>query len=534
MAKKKKNKKKTEVITEQQWQLAKQNALAVNKLLDKRLKRSVPKGFQFDYLNNIEYNNIVYPRDKIPDRLLRLVEGRNSVVGSGITLRIQQGNEYSAISHNKDIPGWEFVLKDQDKTPTPEQLKHKKFLENFMLNLGLDDDPVGAFKRDTFKSLLTKFIRDRLLIDKVVWEVERDKIGRSIALWVMDGATIIPVLPGGFVGSTSQIAAGLQVGNNEFMRKVNQARLDSIPPVEEVSYIQELFYGGGGGIVAAFRETDVIYDISNERNDIRYYKQGYSVTEKANTVVTAFINSLTYNSNGLSRSAVPKIAISMGKDSGYTQEQLEDAQDEWLANFESMDGQWNIPLLNSDAKVLNLLPTNRDMEYQKFMEFVGALTAGCMGIDLAEVGLRFNQAQNVLNENQDAKQKFSKNRGLAELLGGFSDMVNRWLRISGFDFANDFVFRFNALTAEDKSYEADLRGKEVKTRKTVDEIRAEDDLPPLPDGLGEVILDSVWLQNKQAQQQAGGEYEEEDEGDFETEIDDTIDEELNKADILLI
>ena len=525
------------------WNTAKTDALAVLAQLDRRLKTSVPKGLQHDHLNNMQYNNIVYPRDNIPERLLRMVEGRNSVVGSVITLRIQQGHEYANISHDKDIPGWEFALKDSKETLVPERMKQKEFLENFWTKLGIDNDPMDRYKRDSFKTLLSKFSRERLLIDKVVWEIERDKLGRSIAVWSLDGATIIPVLPGGFVGGTSQIAAGLHVGNSKIMEMFNQARIDNIPPVDEIQYIQELIEGGGGGITAGFRESDVIYSIANERNDIRYYKQGYSVTEKANTVVTAFINSLTYNSNGLSKGAIPKIGIAMGKESGFTQEQLEDAQDEWVANFEAMDGQWNIPLLNGDAKVLNLLPSNRDMEYQKFMEFVGALTAGCMGADLSEVGLRFNQAQSVLSENPDAKQKFSKNRGLAELLGGFSDMVNQWLSKSGYDFADDFSFRFNALATDDKGFEADLRKKDVTTVKMVDEVRAEIDLPPLENGLGQIILDSVWIQNKQAndmasQEEMGGDefgeddIDEEDE-DFDTEIDNTIDEELNKAVMLM-
>ena len=58
--------------------------------IDKRLKDSVPAGFQFDWLNTVHYNNIVYPIDKIPDRLLRLVERRNPIVGAAITLRIQE------------------------------------------------------------------------------------------------------------------------------------------------------------------------------------------------------------------------------------------------------------------------------------------------------------------------------------------------------------------------------------------------------------------------------------------------------------
>jgi hypothetical protein len=307
--------------------------------------------------------------------------------------------------------------------------------------------------------------------------------------------------------------------------------LANIPPIDEIAYIQELLYGtSGGGITAAFRESDLIYDLGNELNDIRLYKQGLSVVEKANLAVVAFINALTYNANGLSKGAIPKIAIAMGKESSYTQEQLEDAQDEWMANFQAMDGQWNIPLLNSDAKVLNLNNTNREMEYQKYLEFSGALICAVCGVDASEMGLRLAQAQNVMNDNQDAKQLFSKNRGMRELLGGFSYVANRFLKISGFPFAQDWKFKFNGLSTEDKSFEADLRKKNAETIMTVDEVRASIDLPPLPDGQGAVILNSVWMQNKQALDmaaQGGGEmggddmdYEDDIENDTEEDDDD--------------
>jgi hypothetical protein len=254
-----------------------------------------------------------------------------------------------------------------------------------------------------------------------------------------------------------------------------------------------------------------------------------SVVEKANMAIVAFINSLTFNSNGLSRGAIPKIAIAMGKESGYSQEQLEDAEDEWAANFMAMDGQWNIPLLNGDAKVLNLLPNNRDMEYQKYMEFTGALTCAIIGADSAEIGLRLNQAQSVLSENQDAKQIFSKSRGIKELMTGFSFIVNRFLDKSNWSFANDWEFRFNGLQTIDKSFEADLRKKDVETIKTIDEVRAEVDLPPLPDDQGKIILNQVWLQNKQAAEQAaqqeamGGMGGDEDEAGFGGFSDDDAD-----------
>jgi len=471
--------------------------------LDRKIFKTVPKGSQYDWLNNTSFNNVVYQRDKIPDRLLRLVERRNGVVGAIITKYIQQAMEFSNVTHDKDVPGWEFSLKDQKKTLNPTYEKRKNFLEEFLIKSHIPNYQGGEPKFDTFKDMIIKYIRDRILIDKVVWEIERDNGGRAVAIWVLDGATIAPVLPGGFYGSTSQVGYGISSGFSKLSEEIRKAKIEQVPPVDEIAYIQELIYGtSGGGITAAFRETDLIYDLGNELNDIRYYKQGLSVTEKANTAIVAFINSLTFNSNGLSRGAIPKIALAMGKDSAFTEESLEDMQDEWLANFEAMDGQWNIPILNGDAKVLNLLPNNRDMEYQKYMEFTGALICAIMGCDSAELGLRFNQAQNVMSENTDGKQIFSKNRGVREILGGFAYIVNQFIEVSGYDFASEFIFRFNGLSTEDKNFEATLKKTKVETYMTIDEVRAEDDLKPLPDGQGEIILNAVFMQNKQAAEMA--------------------------------
>jgi hypothetical protein len=472
---------------------------AAVKSADRKIFDSVPKGVQYNWLQNVNFNNVVHPIDKIPDRLLRIIERRNPVVGAVTTLRIQQGTEYSHVSHDKDVPGWEFVLIDEKKVITKEQEKQKLFLEDLLQNGHIEDYNTFPTNDEppSFRERMTMYIRDRLLIDKVCWEVERNAKGETCALWTLDGATIYPVLPGGFYGSLSQIGVGVTGGFSTLSDKLRQAKVDNIPPVEEIAYIQELLYGmTGGGITAAFRKTDLIYDISSDLNDIRYYKQGYSVVEKANIAVSAFINSISFNSNGLARGAIPKVAIAMGKESGYTQDQLEDLQDEWMANFEGVDGQWNIPLLNGDAKILNLMPNNRDMEYQKYMEFCGALICSIMGADPAEAGLRFNQAQQVLSENSDAKQTFSKDRGLNQLLGDFAYIVNKWLKISGYPFAEQFRFRFNGLISSDKGFEADLIKKKVETYLTVNEARKELGLKPLPDG--DLILNSIYFQAKQA------------------------------------
>jgi hypothetical protein len=76
----------------------------------------------------------------------------------------------------------------------------------------------------------------------------------------------------------------------------------------------------------------------------------------------------------------------------------------------------------------------------------------------------------------------------------------------------DFEFQFVGFDSTTRSETADLATKQVKSYKTVDEVRAGEDLPALPDGQGEIILDPVWMQKHMAAQ--GGMGEEGEEGGF--------------------
>lgn len=103
----------------------------------------------------------------------------------------------------------------------------------------------------------------------------------------------------------------------------------------------------------------------------------------------------------------------------------------------------------------------------------------------------------------DQKLKNSKDRGLRPLL----DDVAQWLNVHLiWQLDPRYKLAFVGLDAKSADQAVDLSQKKVRFLQTVDEIRAEDDLPPLPDGKGDVILDSTWLQfvqAKEAQEQGG-------------------------------
>ena len=104
------------------------------------------------------------------------------------------------------------------------------------------------------------------------------------------------------------------------------------------------------------------------------------------------------------------------------------------------------------------------------------------------------------------------NRGLRPLLRFLSHCINKHIL---WPINEDFEFKFVGLDARTPTEQADLATKQVKTYKTVDEIRAEEDLPPLPEKQGEIILDPTWMQAHMAAQGGGEMPEGEEEGNEE-------------------
>jgi hypothetical protein len=131
-------------------------------------------------------------------------------------------------------------------------------------------------------------------------------------------------------------------------------------------------------------------------------------------------------------------------------------------------------------------------------------------MDPMEINFKYGDAggaKAMFESPNQSKLSASKDKGLKPLLEFLAHHINQHL-IWPLD--EDFQFEFVGLEANSQSEQADLNTKLVKSVRTVNELRAEDDLPPLPDG--DVILDPVFAQmvgqrkqaEQMAQQQAAG------------------------------
>jgi hypothetical protein len=169
---------------------------------------------------------------------------------------------------------------------------------------------------------------------------------------------------------------------------------------------------------------------------------------------------------------------------------------------------WRTPITNADdLQWISMHQNNRDMEYSAYMDFLIKVACSIFQINPVEVNFQYgNTGQRSALAEASNREKIidSKERGLYPMLRFVSRLINQYLL---WPVNEDFEFHFVGLDAATPDEIADRNLKLVKTTRTVDELRAEDGLEPLPDGMGEIILDPTWLQNKNAAQQGGMEDE---------------------------
>jgi hypothetical protein len=143
------------------------------------------------------------------------------------------------------------------------------------------------------------------------------------------------------------------------------------------------------------------------------------------------------------------------------------------------------------------------MEFNAYFDFLIKIACGIFCIDPTEINFKYGntgQRGGLQEANNKEKVTESKERGLRPLLRFMAEKLNQHII---WPINENFEFDFVGLDAITKEQSAELVGKQVKTYRTIDEIRAEDDLPPLPDGKGEIILDPTFLQWAQIKEGGG-------------------------------
>lgn len=407
---------------------------------------------------------------------------KNSVVAAVLNTRINQVSMFTKPARfSTDSIGYQIRLRDPQLTPNEEQKDVMSSIELFLENTGFDDNS----DRDDFDTFIRKIVRDSLTYDQTCFEIVPDRKGRPAEFVAVDAATIR--------------AAAEDYRNNETWSKHTPKKN------EEVKWVQVV----DGTIVSWFASSELAFGVRNPRTNINMQPYGFSELEQLIQQVTSHLYAEEYNSKYFSQGGTTKGIINIKSDPNGigNKEQLESFKRQWRAQVSGMSGAWKTPVLQvpDGIEYLNVSQSNRDMEFSQWMNYLVNIVCAVYQIDPAEVNFANNGGANnqgsVFESSQEAKLKNSKDKGLKPLLRFIETLINKYIVSK---FSQDYVFVFTGLDEKSEEEKAELDTKQVKTWRTVNEIRKEHGEKPLDNG--DIILDPTYtnyLLQMAAQQSQG-------------------------------
>jgi len=400
--------------------------------------------------------------------ILRDIARRVAPVTAVHILRGMQVRPFSVRAYNEDETGYVIKIKDKKRTPDRKESKVIDEIEDFILNAGYvfnDGTNDDEDEREGMQEVNDQLVRELLGIDQVAATIRYNRKGKMVDYWLLDGATIKRTVKGrGYEGD------------------------------KEIRFVQEL----DGRVVETFTKDDIVFYYANRRVSIKHKGYGYSYIEMCLDMITSWLFGMTYNKEFFNTSTQPKGILTFEGDK-IDQGQLEELQRQWISMFRGIKGLWKTPFLQYNAKWQPIAPSNRDMEFNEYIQILSSWIFAIHGTDSQEVGMRLNQAQNVLNENVEGKLAFSKSRALRFLLSSIASFYNKIIQKD--PEWRKYYLTFTGLEAKDQKAELEVDEKQVKIYMTIDEKRAEKDLKPLPNNEGEIILDPTYIQYKMQKEQ---------------------------------
>lgn len=362
--------------------------------------------------------------------------------------------------------GFRVRIREKKRSPTKAEQEWCQQAESMLLRTGITENPRG---RDDFGVFLKKLTFDALTYDQMAFEVVPNRLGQPCEWYHVDGTTI---------------------------RLADSSKLTiHTENPDEVNYVQVY----DGQVINEYNAQELCFGVRNPRTDLRGAGYGESELEMVLRVVTALIYGWDYNQNAFSQGSIQKGLLNFK--GAIPAKQMQNLRRHWYMMLSGVQNAWKTPIVNADeVQWVNMMNTNRDMEYNAWIDFLIKIGCAIYSTDPSEINFQYGntgQTSTIGGESSNREKIVeSKERGLRPLLTFMAGKINRHII---WPLNEDFELEFVGLDAATRDNVAELNQKRVKTTHTVNELRAEEDLPPLEHG--DVILDPTYVQHVTQQTQ---------------------------------
>jgi len=427
-----------------------------------------PKSLFYDPFSIIEQLGYKDKPSQISFGTLRNMVWKVPIIHAIIQTRVQQVAAFCKPQANRYQMGFRVRLRDHETKPNSTDKKWAREFEAMLMRTGITDNPAG---RDNFETFIRKIAWDSLVYDQACYEIVPNRKGEPAEWYAVDASSI------------RQADTATTYMNED---------LD-----EAIRYVQ--IYDGM--IVSEYTQEEMVFGVRNPRTDMRQHGYGTSELEMLIPAVTSLLWAWQYNSKFFSQGSAAKGILNFK--GAVPEKQLRAFRRHWYQMLSGIENAWRTPVTNADdLQWISMQNTNRDMEFSAWMDFLIKVVCALYTIDPVEINFLYgNIGQSSTLQEHSNKEKIteSKERGLRPFLSYLSTWINRGIL---WPINENFEFEFVGLDARTRDEVSTYNQTAVRTIRTIDELRAEDDLPPLPNGTGQVLLDPTWMQVKQQSDQA--------------------------------
>lgn len=295
-----------------------------------------------------------------------------------------------------------------------------------------------------YRRFMNKFIEDLMVLDAVAIEKQRTRGGGLFNMIPIDGSTI--------------------------RLRVDDSGATPEPP--EVAYTQVI----RGQVTAEWTDDEMIYEMMNPRTDTPY---GLAPLESLIVTVMSALQSSVYNLNFLTDTNVPAGFFTLPDT--WQPQQIKDFQEYFDALMAGDMARVNRLKFMPQGTYTPTVKPN-DMAFKEFNDWLMKLT--CALFEVTPMSIGFMPEHGLGGKGLAEEQgNISDEKGLMPLALFIEEIFTRIIQE---EFGYDFLkFDFPELRQKDAKSTAELNAILLNSgQRTIDELRTDDGLDPLPDGLG--------------------------------------------------
>jgi len=376
----------------------------------------------------------------------------NPIIGSIIGTRINQMAAFCQPQQDPYDIGFRITKIDKNEAGDPTVMKE---LTEWILTAG-----TPQHGEDLLETFTRKFMRDSLILDQACAEIVPRRDGLPAYLVAVDSATI---------------------------RKL-KASLEYFQPNEDTLFYAQVLQDR---VVAEFTRKQMIFGVRNPTTALVNAGYGMPELEILVRVVSTIINAEKYNAGQLTQGGTSKGIMVVKGDA--PPDQMETFRRDFREAIRNAAQYWRPPVLqigkDGDIDWVQLDRSNRDIEYSELLNFLVKQASAAFQMDPSEINWQVGAvgASTTFESSAEAKQTMSQKRGLQPLLKFLSNLLN--IQVVS-QLAPGYHLEFAGMERQ-RAEDSEIREREVKSFRTINEVRAELGLEEIEGG--DTILSELFF-----------------------------------------